>query len=95
MFPEPFPLFFNSAEFGTPATYLGQSITVIFESGYAAAQTGLAAGIEGARLTATCAAADVPGVAVGSVLTIAATAYTVRSVQPDGTGVVVLVLSAP
>lgn len=40
----------------------------------------------------TCRASDVVGVAVGAAATVRGLAYTVREIQPDGTGVVGLML---
>lgn len=91
-FPENLAPFFSPSVFGTAATYLSGTVYGIFESGFAAAQVGAGAGVEGARYTFTCPAANVPNIARGATLTIAATAYTVKSVQPDGTGVVDLIL---
>lgn len=83
------------ADFGTAATFGSTAIVGILDRGFAAAQTGMLAGVEGARITFLCAVADVPGVAHGSALVIDGTSYTVRGVQPDGTGVVTLILQAP
>jgi hypothetical protein len=43
----------------------------------------------------TAIAADFPGVAAGDPVTLRATSYTVRSIEPDGTGLVLLKVSRP
>lgn len=95
MFTENLAAFFNPALLGTAAIFGSATVNGIFEAGFAAAQVGLDAGVEGARYTFTCAQADVPGIAHGSVLTVNGTGYLVRSIQPDGTGVVTLILQEP
>ena len=95
-FAEDLAPFFDTAEFGTAASYLPLgsvedpvTINGIFDHAYAEPIDGVA---EGARPVFTCAAASVPNAAHGDTLTIAGTTYKVRGVQPDGTGVVLLVL---
>lgn len=83
------------ADFGTDATWSGGgTVRGIFDSGFQAAQLGLDVGIEGARYTYLVPTADMPGVAHGHTLVIGGTTYTVRGVQPDGTGWTLLVLHA-
>jgi len=71
------------------------TVPVHFESGYEAAQLGSIAGIEGARYTALAELSRIPAAAHGQTLTIAGTVYTIRGVQADGHGSVLLVLAAP
>lgn len=87
---EDFTVFFNVEEHGTTASYDGTDIVGVFDREYADVL-----GMEASAPTFTCAASDVPGVAHNDTLTIDGDVYTVRSVQPDGTGVVVLILEAP
>ena len=91
---EDLAVFFDLSRFGTAATWSvgGVPVTGIFDSGYQATQLGLDVGVEGARYAFTCAAAAVPTAAQGQTLTIGAVVYTIRSVQPDGTGLVLLLL---
>jgi len=49
-------------------------------------------GVEDVHPVFTCRTADVPGVAQGSAITVNGTAYTVVGVQPDGTGMSMLLL---
>lgn len=86
-----------AADFGTPATWsVGpKAVLGIFDAGYQAAELGLQVGIDGARYTYLVPAADVPGVAQDQTLTINGTVYTIRRVEPDGTGMVLLLLKAP
>lgn len=92
MFTEDLAAFFDPAVFGTPAIYGAATIAGIFDRGFAAASVGAYAGVEGARITYQCREADVPGIARGSVLTIAGDNYKAKAIEPDGTGVVVVVL---
>lgn len=82
---EHLPGFF--ADFGTVATIGAASVTGIFD-----VPTAEAFGVLGSDPTFTCATADVSGVAAGQAVTIAAVAYTVTAVKPDGTGITVLTL---
>lgn len=82
-------------EFGVDATFGAATVRGVFDSGFAAAQAAFAVGVEGAQLTFRCRSADVPGIAHGATITIYGVAYTVRGVQPDGMGLVMLILEAP
>lgn len=76
------------------ATYLGGTVYGHWFDDYAEVALGLG-GVESSGPAFECAAADVPGVAHGSTLTIDAQVYTVRGVQADGQGWVRLQLEAP
>ena len=71
---------------------LGQSVTVAGSTvrGVFDAEYGEAFGVGSASPALTCASADVSTVAQGAAVTVGATAYTVRAVEPDGQGVTVL-----
>lgn len=95
-FAEDLAPFFDIAEFGVVAGYVpaGSSddpvlINGIFDRAYAEPIDGI---VEGTRPVFMCASASVPGAAHGDELEIDGTIYVVRGVQPDGTGVVLLVL---
>lgn len=92
-FAEALAPFFDPADFGIEAAYLPLGSTDdpvpvngIFDKAYVD-PLGV---VEGAAPVFTCAAASVPAVKHGDALTIDGTTYTVRGVEPDGTGVVLL-----
>ena len=87
---EDYTAFFNATEHGTTALYNAANVIGIFEDRYVEVS-----GVESVKPTFTCSAAEVTGIAHGSTITINALVYTVKGVQPDGTGVVLLVLQAP
>jgi hypothetical protein len=85
-----------AAVLGTAATWsVGPAaVSVIIDNDHAEVSLGLA-GVSSRNPRALAVAADMPTVAVGQTLTIAGTVYTIRDVQPDGTGMVALELQAP
>lgn len=70
------------------ATVGGVGVGGIFDAAYASAFD-LSVGVKPAI---HCAHASVPGVAEGTAVTVNDVNYTVADVQPDGTGLVLLVL---
>ena len=69
-------------------------IRVIFDNEYQAAQFAQAdAEFESSGPRATCRESEVAEVAHGDTLTLRGTTYTVTEVHPDGTGLMVLILS--
>jgi hypothetical protein len=92
-FVEPLGVYF--ADVGKTATLNGKTIKVIYDDSY---QQNLGI-LEGLNPQAHCQEADVVGVAHGNVLAIQLPAgtvnFTVREVQPDINGIVVLQLRAP
>jgi hypothetical protein len=88
-FTEDFTVFF--ADFGVPATpNAGANITVIFDRAHIQAMGGE---ISGTGPIALAVSADVSTfVAHTTTLTIAGNTYTLRDLQPDGTGLTLLVL---
>lgn len=80
-------VFMNPDEFGSTALVGGVGVRGLFDRKYT--ETLETAGY---APVFTCAAADVSDIAQGDPLTIDGTAYTVVSVEPDGTGLVRLVL---
>lgn len=90
-------VFFDADDFGVAATYTpsgGSPATVngIFDNEFFEVEAGgeIAVAMEQPRFT--CRTSDVSTAAEGDSITINSTAYTVRVVQSDGTGVTVLVL---
>lgn len=90
-FTEDFTVFF--ADFGVTATPdVGADVTVIFDRAHIEA---LGGGISGTQPVALAVSADVSSWSSnGTKLTIAGTAYTLRDIQPDGTGLSLLILEA-
>lgn len=87
---EDFSAFFNASEHGTTATYNAADVVGIFEDRYVEVN-----GVETVKPTFACAEAEVAGVAHNDTITINALVYTVKGTQPDGTGVILLILQAP
>lgn len=83
------PFFDTTSGFAQSATVSGQSVPVIFDDGYQAALGGL---VESTGPQCLARTSDVTDVVQGSAITIDGTGYTVRGVQPDGTGVTTLLL---
>lgn len=63
------------------ATVSGTPVGVLFSNGY-----GSALGMAGSAPAILAQAADVSGVARGAAVTVDGTAYTVASIEPDGSG---------
>lgn len=85
---------FDEEAIFTPTGGLARTIPVIFDNEYQAAQfKGADAQIESSGPTATCRDPDVAGVAHGDTLEVRGVTYSVAEVHPDGTGLVVLILS--
>lgn len=95
-FVEHFDVFFDTADFALTAYYapIGSSdppvlVVGIFDRAYAEPIAGIA---EDSGPVFSCATAAIPNAAHGDELVINGTTYTVRGVQPDGTGVTTLAL---
>ena len=87
--------FFDSDEFGVTATYsVGGTVDGVFENEFFEALTETDVAVESAQLLFTCATADVPTAAHGQTLAWSGNTYAIVGVQPDGTGVTILVLEA-
>lgn len=87
MFAEPLEVFFNAADFATPATLNGSSVQVIFDAAYAEAFS-----VDGVHPSALLRSADVVGVVRGATLIVDAITYRIAGVQPDGQGTTRLIL---
>lgn len=82
--------FFDTAGgFAQTATVGGSSFPVIFDSAYQVAIDGV---VESAGPACHARTSQVSAVVQGTAITINAVSYKVREVQPDGTGVTVLLL---
>ena len=87
---ETFATFFDATEFGTEVQIGSADVLGLLERGYHEV-----AGIATTDPTFTCAAADADSVVEGTTqLVDGSDTYTIRSVQPDGTGLAVLLLQA-
>ena len=87
-FVEDFTVFF--ADFGVQATHTGGAVTVIFDRAHIEAMGGEVSGTGPIALAVT---ADVASFTPNATsITIGGIAYTVRDIQPDGTGMSLLVL---
>ncbi|HLB00905.1 MAG TPA: hypothetical protein VJO14_05935 [Bacteroidota bacterium] len=89
---------FNTDELAQTATYIRQGyasaqVPVIFGNEYVVAQGPGEQGIGTSAPTALCKTADVPAAAEGDTLTIDGMTYRILEVQPDGTGITLLILS--
>jgi hypothetical protein len=90
-FTEDLDAFLDTDEFAVTATLAGGAVSVIFDKAYLAALGGQADATEPMCLLKS---SDVTAhaLAFGSAITIAGTAYTVRGIHPDGTGLTSLLL---
>jgi hypothetical protein len=90
--------FFSTDDFGVAATYTpsgGSASTVngLLEDDFFAALSGTSeVPIESAKLTFTCREADVSSPRHGDAVVINSVSYTVVGVQPDGAGMLILIL---
>ncbi|MEW6612702.1 MAG: hypothetical protein AB1409_08175 [Pseudomonadota bacterium] len=75
------------ADFGINAVVGGVSVRGIFDNAFVEQL-----GVEGLRPTFTAPTASLPAVSHGTVVTINAVSYRSIGVQPDGTGVTLLIL---
>lgn len=86
---------FSDDDHGVSAVFGGDTIYGILDNAY---EDVLAGGTVPFAMTYphfSCRTADVPAVSNGSTITINSIAYTVRNVEPDSTGMTLLVLEAP
>lgn len=84
--------FLDPDEFAVVALWKGSGRVIgIFDNEYALLPLGLP-GVESNQPQFLCKAADVPGVMHGQSLDVNDTAYIIRGVQPDGTGMVRLII---
>lgn len=85
--------FVNPDEFGVAATYKGiTTVNGIFDTRFIEALDGSGAGVSARQPMFTCQESDLDGAAQGDALVINGTAYTILESEPDGTGMIVLIL---
>ena len=83
---------FNLNDMGSAATYAGNTIKVLFTSGYTAAAS-LGIEVESARPTAIVMTKDITGVKHRDQITINSVVYYIAEIHDDGLGLATLVLS--
>ena len=88
MFAEDLSVFMNVAEFAETATLDGVVVHGLFDAAYMQAFDGMA----GTASAFTLTSASCNTTTNASVLVLGGKTYRVRSVQPDGTGISVLIL---
>lgn len=89
MFAEDLSVFTDTDDFGITASINGASVNGIFGNEFVQVDF-----VESQSPIFECDAAYVVGVAHGDTVTISSSTYKVRGIQPDGTGLVKLVLEA-
>ena len=87
--------FFDTETHGTSATVTingtGSSINVIINKEYFAI-AGESVDVDGTQPVVTCRSSDVSGIDTDDTITIDSVTYNIVNIQPDGTGVTVLIL---
>ncbi len=87
--------FLDVDAFGVAATYNGvTTVNGVFENEFFEAIAGATVPIESAQALFTCRTADVPSATHADTLVISGSSYIVVGVQPDGTGMTILILEA-
>ena len=90
-------VFFDTDDFATASSYtpsggLASTVNGIFDNEFFEIDPLSGVGVVSAQPRLVCTTADLPsGAASGDAITIDGTAYTVRVIQPEGTGVTTLV----
>jgi hypothetical protein len=90
-------IFFDADDFGVTASYtpsggVAADVKGIFDHEFYEADAGGSVGFAIEQPIFTCRTSDVSSAAEGDAITINSTAYTIRVVRNDGTGVTVLAL---
>lgn len=85
---EDFTVFFNAAEFASPATLAGVAVTGIFDKDYIDLDVG--GSVAGSGPVFTLASGSVPANVAGAALVVGGVTYKVVEPMPDGTGVTML-----
>ncbi|HSW65202.1 MAG TPA: hypothetical protein VLH56_18120, partial [Dissulfurispiraceae bacterium] len=80
------------ADFAVAASYNGAAIAVIFSEGYKAINA-VTGGVESTEPQAICKSADAEAMSHGEQIVINDMAYYITGIEPDGTGITVIVLS--
>ena len=84
--------FLDSDEFGASATWNSTTFDVMFLSKYELAAI-FDVEIEANEVSAICRDSDISGIQREQTFTVNSTAYKVKDIQPDGTGMTTLILS--
>jgi len=87
MFSEDLSIFMDTEDFATAADINGSTVNGILGNEFVQVDY-----VESKAPAFECAAADVVGVAHGDTVTISSDSYKVRGIQPDGTGLVKLIM---
>ena len=87
MFAEDLSVFIDTDDFASAASINGLTVNGIFGNEFIQVDF-----VESKKPVFECAAADVVGIAHGDTVTISSDTYKVRGIQPDGTGMVKLIL---
>jgi hypothetical protein len=85
-------IFFNSEEFAVDVTYNAATIQGIFDAEFSSAVEG-EMGVESTVPQVLLKTSDVPSVAHNETMTINSVVYKVIGIQPDGTGMTLILLS--
>jgi len=85
-------IFLNENEFAVDITYQAATIQGIFDAEFSSAVEG-EIGIESTVPQVLVKTTDVPSVAHGQTMTINAVVYNIIAIQPDGTGMTLILLS--
>jgi|TARA_Y100000289_G_scaffold41463_1_gene41095 hypothetical protein len=87
--------FFDTETHGSTATVTingtGSSISVIINKEYFAI-AGESVDVDGTQPVVTCRSSDVTGIDTDDTITIDSVTYNIVNIQPDGTGITVLIL---
>lgn len=86
-FSEDLTLFFDTDDFGSEATWNATTVDGIFGHAYVEIE-----GLASERPLFLCVESDVSSIDYGDAFVTNSTNYTVADIQPDGTGLVLLVL---
>ena len=86
-FAEDLTPFFEVSDFAEMVTVAGVTFAAVFDAAHV---VGLE--VASVRPMLTCRQVDVAGATIGSPAIVRGVAYTVREIQPDGTGVVSLMI---
>jgi len=84
---ENFDIFLNTSEFATAATFGGGTVNVIFDNAYIDSN-----GIEAVQPNITGKESDFSAASQGSTIVISGTTYVMKELQPDGFGLIHILL---
>lgn len=90
MFAEDLSPFFSTAEFAVDAILDGVAVRGIFDRKYIDAGAGM--GMASTAPAFTLASGAVPASPVGKLLTVNGENYAIAAIEPDGTGITLLIL---